>query len=113
MIKGAISPGFLTMDIDVTNLTTRPTIDVDKLFVSVYLTRSLHEQGFKGFVRSISSFDEKGPFDVLPAHENFVTNFTRKIEIVPVDGDKIVYQEVKGVLEVAYNVARVFLEESK
>ena len=101
------------MDIDVTNLTTRPKIDVDKLFVSVYLTYSLHEPGFKGFAKSISSFDSKGPFDVLPAHESFVTEFTDKIEIVPVEGEKISYDQVRGVLEIADNVARIFLEEAK
>lgn len=101
------------MDIDVTKLTTRPEIDIDKLFVSVYLTYSLHEQGYKGFAKSISTFDEKGPFDVLPAHENFVTEFTGKIEIVPVEGEKIAYEQVKGVLEVADNVARIFLEEAR
>jgi F0F1-type ATP synthase epsilon subunit len=101
------------MDIDVTNLTTRPTIDVDKLFVSVYLTSSLHELGFKGFAKSISTEDSKGPFDILPAHENFVTEFSGKLEIVPVDGDKIVYQSATGVVEIANNVARIFLEVKK
>jgi len=100
-----------TMDIDVSNLNTRPTIDVDKLFVSVYLTNSLHESGFKGFVKSISAFDQKGPFDILPAHENFVTEFTNKLQIVPVEGEKIVFEPAKGILEIADNVARVFLEK--
>jgi len=101
------------MDIDVSNLTTKPAIDVDKLFVSVYLLYSLDKPGFKGFAKSISSFDEKGPFDVLPAHENFVTDFYKKIEIVPYQGEKIVYEEAKGILEISDNVARVFLEKAK
>ncbi len=101
------------MEIDISSLTTRPTVDADRIFVSVYLTNSLQEAGFKGFAKSISSFDEKGPFDILPSHENFVTEFSQSLEIVPFVGEKIHYSGIKGVLEVADNVVRIFLENKK
>lgn len=101
------------MDIDVSKLPSRPEVTVDRLFVTVYLTNSLEKPGFKGFAKSLTTFDTKGPFDVLPMHENFVTQFTRKLEIVPEEGQKVAYENVSGVIEVSGNVARVFLEEVK
>lgn len=101
------------MEIDVSKLSSQSNIKADKLFVTVYQTQQLEKPGFKGFAKSLTSFDQKGPFDVLPMHENFVTEFTRKLEIVPEEGDKVAFQNVNGVIEVANNIARVFLEEKK
>lgn len=101
------------MDIDVSKLPSQSSTKVDRLFITVYLTESLEKPGFKGFAKSLTSFDQKGPFDVLPMHENFVTEFTKKIEIIPEEGDKVLYPDSKGVIEVANNIVRVFLEENK
>lgn len=99
------------MDIDVSKLTTNPNIKVNKLFVTVYQTNSLQKPGFKGFVKYLTSFDKKGPFDILPMHENFVTEFNKHLELLPEQGEKITYQNVGGVIEVANNIVRVFLTE--
>ena len=101
------------MDIDVSKLSTGPKTNVNKLFVTVYLTNTLEKPAFKGFVKSLTSYDDSGPFDILPMHENFVTQFKKKLEIVPEEGEKVVYSNSNGVIEVASNIARVFLEEVK
>ncbi len=101
------------MDIDVTKLSTASTFKIDRLFVTVYVTDKLEKPAFKGFAKSLTSFDNKGTFDVLPMHENFVTQFSKKLEIVPEEGEKLVYQNSTVVIEVANNVVRVFLEEKK
>lgn len=101
------------MDIDVSKLTSQSEIKVDRLFVTVYLTQSLEKLGFKGFAKSLTSFDNQGPFDVLPKHENFVTEFSKKLEISPEDGEKIAYPNSSGVMEVANNIVRIFLENKK
>lgn len=101
------------MEIDVSKLSSQSNIKADRLFVTVYLTQGLEKPGFKGFAKSLTSFDQKGPFDVLPMHENFVTQFTKKLEIVPEEGDKVSYPDSTGVIEVANNIVRVFLEENK
>lgn len=101
------------MDIDVTKLSTASTFKIDRLFITVYVTNQLEKPGFKGFAKSLTAFDSKGTFDVLPMHENFVTEFEKKLEIVPEVGDKVVYSNTIGVIEIASNVVSVFLEEVK
>lgn len=98
------------MDIDVSKLPTSPSIDVNRLFITVYLTDSLQNLGFKGFAKSISSVNKQGPFDILPAHENFVTEFSNKLDILTDSGEKVSYANSRGVLEVANNIVRVYLE---
>ncbi len=98
------------MDIDVSKLSSQSNIKTDRIYVTVFLTNSLQEQGFRGFAKSITSADTNGPFDVLPNHENFVTNFSKKLEITPLEGDKIAFNDKKGVMEVGNNVVRIFLE---
>ena len=97
------------MDIDVSKLSTQSRTPVNRLFVIVYLSSSPEKPSFKGFVKSISSFDVKGPFDVLPQHENFVTQFGRELKLVTEEGEKVSYPVKDGVLEVANNIARAFL----
>ncbi|HSX57835.1 MAG TPA: hypothetical protein VLE47_01020 [Candidatus Saccharimonadales bacterium] len=98
------------MDIDVSKLSSQSNVKTDRLYVTVFLTNSLQDSGFRGFVKSITSSDSSGPFDVLPNHENFVTNFSKKLEIVPEAGERIVFQNKTGVMEVGNNVVRIFLE---
>ena len=99
------------MDIDVSKLPTASKYKVDRLFATVYTLGSLQKPPFQGFVRSISSVDTKGPFDILPTHENFITQFSNKLEILPEAGDKISFEQPTGVIEVANNVVKIFLKK--
>lgn len=97
------------MDVDVSKLSTAAKLKVEQLYVSLYITDQLETPGFKGFAKSVSTLDKAGNFDVLPGHENFVTVFNKKIEIVPVNGEVVKFEAKKGILEVANNVVRIFL----
>ena len=99
------------MDIDVSKLPTTSKFKVDRLFVTVYPLGELHKASFQGFAKSISSQDRSGPFDILPTHENFITQFTNKLEIVTEAGEKIGFPKPSGVIEVANNAVKIFLKE--
>jgi F0F1-type ATP synthase epsilon subunit len=99
------------MDIDVSKLPTTSKYKVDKIYVTVYPLQNLHKASFAGFAKSITSRDSKGPFDILPSHENFITFFSKKLEIVTEKGEKVVFDKANGVIEVANNVVKVFLKE--
>jgi len=64
---------------------------------------------FKGKVKSISSTNPVGKFDVLPLHANFITLIFNELEIITEKEEKINYQFKKGVLEVRKNKVNVFL----
>lgn len=98
------------MDIDVSKMSTGSKFRVDILYVIVFQVTSLGKEAFKGFARSISSFDQKGPFDILPIHENFVTKFSKGLKVETEKGEKIAFDNKSGVIEVANNVVRVFIE---
>lgn len=64
---------------------------------------------FNDQVKAITSYNEKGIFDVLPQHENFISIVKDKIVIHFKDGKT---QEMKidnGVLKVYENEAHIFL----
>ncbi|OGH23311.1 MAG: hypothetical protein A2958_00070 [Candidatus Levybacteria bacterium RIFCSPLOWO2_01_FULL_38_13] len=64
---------------------------------------------FDDKVKAFTSFNEKGIFDVLPQHENFISVIKDKIIIHKASGED---QEIKidnGVLKVYENEAHVFL----
>ena len=98
------------MDIDVSKLPTTSQFKVDRLFVTVYKLNSLTESSFQGFAKSVSSQDSKGPFDILPTHENFISEFKNRLEIVREDGQKLNFDSPNGVIEVGNNVVKVFLK---
>ncbi len=101
------------MDIDVSELSPTSKYKVYRLFVTVYSLGSLQKPPFQGFVKSISSVDPKGPFDILPTHENFITQFSKKLEILPETGDKVSFEQASGVIEVANNIVKIFLRKNE
>lgn len=101
------------MDIDVSKLPATSQFKVDRLFVTVYKLGSLQEPSFQGFVKSISSSSTKGPFDILPTHENFITQFSQKLQIVPETAEPINYDNCSGVIEVANNVVKIFMKKKE
>lgn len=65
---------------------------------------------FRGKIRSFSSQNSEGPFDILPEHENFVTVAHDKITMVDLAGKKIEIVIEKAVLEASNNLVKVFIE---
>ena len=64
---------------------------------------------FEGYVNAVSSYNEKGPFDVLPLHESFISLIKKYLKIYQRNGQ---IKEIKvdtGVLKVFKNKIEVYL----
>lgn len=64
---------------------------------------------FNDRVRAITSFNEKGIFDILPQHENFISVIKDKIIIHTTDGKDKEMKIDNGVLKVHENEVHIFL----
>jgi F0F1-type ATP synthase epsilon subunit len=64
---------------------------------------------FKGVVKSLTSINGKGEFDVLGRHQNFISLIFQKIVLVPMEGKPITYEIDHGILHVLKNEVKVFL----
>lgn len=64
---------------------------------------------FNDSVKAVTSFNEKGIFDVLPEHENFISVIKDKIIIHTKDGGIKEMKIDNGVLKVYGNEAHIFL----
>lgn len=65
---------------------------------------------FQERCRALTSMNEKGVFDVLPEHINFISIITTYIKLHKTDGK---LQEMKinqGIMEVKNNMAYIFLD---
>jgi F0F1-type ATP synthase epsilon subunit len=63
---------------------------------------------FKGDVKTISSFNEKGPFDVLPQHENFISIIKDNI-VVGLENGKKEFNFKEGIMRVSENTVKIFV----
>ncbi len=68
------------------------------------------EYAYRGKIKSFSSQNTEGKFDILPEHENFVTMAHDKITMVDLAGKKIEFAIEKAVLEASNNLVKVFIE---
>ena len=71
---------------------------------------------FMGDANAVSSFNDQGPFDVLPMHENFITIITKEVIIYPPQGKEKHIPVASGVMMVNQNAVEVYigiLERSK
>lgn len=64
---------------------------------------------FSGLVRAISSYNEKGPFDVLPYHTNFISIIRQEVVLYKTDGSEETIPVDVGVLLVRENNAEAYL----
>lgn len=64
---------------------------------------------FKGYVRSISSINDKGPFDVLPRHTNFVAVIRDQMRLVVESGKANNIPISRGVIKVKENQVEIYL----
>ncbi len=73
------------------------------------LVRTPERVVFNGEAKAVSSVNERGPFDVLPAHQNFITLIREHLTI---HGEAKDSQEIPvqgGVMKVNENSVQVFL----
>ncbi len=81
-------------------------IQTNELFVRVM---DLESVLYEGSVRSISAVNDKGPFDVLPMHSNFITLIKKTISIEENSGKKRTFDISTGVLICKQNQVRIYL----
>lgn len=77
-----------------------------KLYVTVRSRRGLT---YEGELHAVSSFNQMGPFDILPEHSNFVSMITKKLVLHRVDGRNEEINLSKGVIMVEKNRVQVFI----
>lgn len=64
---------------------------------------------YEGEARAVSSVNERGPFDVLSAHQNFITLIREKLTIIDASGEKQDIPVQGGVMRVHENEVTIFL----
>ena len=60
-------------------------------------------------VKAVSSFNERGPFDILPLHENFISVVKDKIILHKKDGSAKEMVIERGVLKISENQVSIYL----
>ena len=63
---------------------------------------------FKGIVNTVTTYNDRGLFDVLPYHENLITVVKNKL-IVKINTGKKEFAIDKAIMKVESNVVSVFL----
>jgi len=64
---------------------------------------------FKDKVKAVTSYNEKGPFDVLPEHENFISLINQHLVIHTMDGKENEIKVDNAVIKVYKNEVHIFL----
>lgn len=64
---------------------------------------------FSGTVKTVSSYNEKGPFDILSEHENFISLIKQKIVIHKLDNKIQEFKIDNGVLRVYKNEVNIYI----
>lgn len=77
-----------------------------ELSVIVY---GLESVVYEGKVRSVSSYNDKGLFDILPLHSNFISLIKDNLMIHERSGSKKEFKLKNGVLKVVANEVSIFL----
>ena len=85
-------------------------IKQDMLYTVIYPPSYQKELRFAGYAKSFSSVNEKGPFDILPAHENFVSVISGPITIEDEGGVKKQFTVENAVVEASGNLVKVFVK---
>lgn len=79
----------------------------DKILVEIKNSEAIV---FSGEAKSLSSVNEKGPFDILPFHANFFSIIKEKIMIINHDDKKTeIPIKDKGIMRVMENKISIFL----
>lgn len=64
---------------------------------------------FEGNARTITSFNRKGKFDILPEHANFITIIEQNLQIRKRDGSLLQFPVDNGVLRVVRDKVDIYL----
>lgn len=64
---------------------------------------------FEGSVEGISSFNDKGPFDILAQHANFITLIKKELVLHLTDRQEKRVDATSGVLKIRDNMIEIYL----
>lgn len=64
---------------------------------------------YEGEAKAVSSVNERGPFDVLSAHQNFITIIRERLVIYDNNGEKQDIPVQRGIMRVHENEVTIFL----
>lgn len=78
------------------------------LFLSV-LVRDRNGILFDGPASAVSSYNDRGPFDVLPLHENFISLLNKEVVVRAKEGEEKTIAVPSGVLSVRENRVEVYI----
>jgi len=81
-------------------------VDIKELYVIV---RNSDKILYEGVAAAITSYNEKGKFDIIPMHTNFISIVMDKVVIHEKDGKEAEISCDHGVLKVYMNHVNVFL----
>lgn len=84
----------------------QPGVDPNKLYVQV---SSPERTLFDGEAKSLSSFNDRGPFDILPQHENFISVIQQNLVVFNTQNQPQEYLLKNGVMRVTENRVDVFI----
>ena len=65
---------------------------------------------YEGTAKSVSSIDEKGVFDILPQHSNFISIIKDHVMVHKVDGTIQEFKCREGVLRVEDNIIKAYVD---
>lgn len=65
---------------------------------------------FQGNALAISSKNQKGDFDIIPDHANFITVVMEKLVIVAADGSQKEYNFSTGIIHLYQGIAQIYLD---
>lgn len=82
----------------------------DSFFTVVYSPSYKKHLAFSGKVRSLSSANSEGNFDILPLHENFISIVNGPVVIVDENGKRQEVSVEKALVEVSSNIVKVFVD---
>lgn len=65
---------------------------------------------FEGKIKSLSSSNDKGIFDILPMHTNFVSVINSKLELIKQDDSRLqIILDQKGIIKVKADMVEIYL----
>ena len=73
------------------------------------LVRSRNKVIFNGLVKSVTSKNSKGEFDILGTHANFISLVQDKLVVIKEDGKQTEFSIGSGIMHVSSNKVQVYL----
>ena len=72
--------------------------------------KSREKTYYQDDAESLTSLNEKGVFDILPKHSNFITIIEKYVIVHKLDKTSVQFPCAKGVLYVVNNIVAVYLD---